>query len=154
MADLFVDTNVFLRYLTNDDPKKAQREEALFKRAVAGKVALQTSLLVIAEMVWTLESFYQLPKDDVAEKIEKILNTPNLHCEHRTKVLEALDVYVEMNVDFIDAEEPGDAGFSGSLVVVDFPSIAEAQAWADADPYIKAGVYDTVTVKPFKKVLP
>lgn len=103
MADLFVDTNVFLRYLTNDDPKKAQRAEALFKRAVAGQVALQTSLLVVAEMVWTLESFYQLPKDDIADKIGKILNTPNLHCEGRTKVLEALDVYVEMNVDFIDA---------------------------------------------------
>ena len=103
MAELFVDTNVFLRYLTDDDPEKAQRAEALFKKAVAGKVALQTSLLVVAEMVWTLESFYQLNKDDIADKIGKILNTPNLRCEERTKVLEALDVYAEKNVDFIDA---------------------------------------------------
>ncbi|RLA34468.1 MAG: YciI family protein [Gammaproteobacteria bacterium] len=54
----------------------------------------------------------------------------------------------------IDAEDPGAAGFSGSLVVVDFPSLEDAQAWADLDPYVKAGVYAKVIVKPFKKVLP
>ena len=54
----------------------------------------------------------------------------------------------------IDSEDPGAAGFSGSLVVVDFPSLEEAQAWADVDPYVEAGVYAKVIVKPFKKVLP
>jgi len=54
----------------------------------------------------------------------------------------------------IDAEDPGEAGFSGSLVVVDFPSLADAEAWADADPYVQAGVYASVVVKPFKRVLP
>ena len=54
----------------------------------------------------------------------------------------------------IDAEDPGPAGFSGSLVVVDFPSLAEAQEWADADPYVEAGVYAKVIVKPFRRVLP
>jgi len=54
----------------------------------------------------------------------------------------------------IDSEDPGEAGFSGSLVVAEFSSIANAQAWADEDPYIKAGVYAKVVVKPFKKVLP
>lgn len=54
----------------------------------------------------------------------------------------------------IDAEDPGPAGFSGSLVVVDFPNLEEARAWADDDPYVAAGVYAKVTVKPFKKVLP
>ena len=54
----------------------------------------------------------------------------------------------------IDCEDPGEAGFSGSLVVAEFDSLAEAQAWADADPYVAAGVYDSVVVKPFKKVLP
>ena len=49
---------------------------------------------------------------------------------------------------------PGDAGFTGSLVVAEFPSLEAAQQWADADPYIAAGVYAGVTVKPFKKVLP
>ena len=54
----------------------------------------------------------------------------------------------------IDADDPGEAGFSGSLVVVDFPSLEDAQAWADADPYVEAGVYAKVIVKPFKRVLP
>ena len=54
----------------------------------------------------------------------------------------------------IDSEEPGPAGFTGSLVVAEFDSLEAAQQWADADPYMEAGVYRSVTVKPFKKVLP
>ena len=54
----------------------------------------------------------------------------------------------------IDSEDPGEAGFSGSLVVAEFPSLEVAQAWADADPYVAANVYASVVVKPFKKVLP
>lgn len=54
----------------------------------------------------------------------------------------------------IDAENPGDAGFSGSLVIAQFASLNEAKAWADADPYVAAGVYQRVVVKPFKPVLP
>lgn len=54
----------------------------------------------------------------------------------------------------IDAEDPGPAGFSGSLVVAEFDSIDDARAWAEADPYVAAGVYAEVGVLPFKKVLP
>lgn len=54
----------------------------------------------------------------------------------------------------IDSEDPGAAGFSGSLIVAQFDSLASAQAWADADPYVSTGVYARVTVKPFKYVLP
>ncbi|SFH52459.1 YciI family protein [Modicisalibacter xianhensis] len=54
----------------------------------------------------------------------------------------------------IDADNPGDAGFTGSLVVAEFADLEAARAWADADPYMSAGVYAKVTVKPFKKVLP
>ncbi|MCR6495947.1 YciI family protein [Thermomonas sp. S9] len=54
----------------------------------------------------------------------------------------------------IDAEDPGPAGFSGSLVVAEFPSLEDARAWADADPYVTAGVYARVEVRPFRKVLP
>ncbi len=54
----------------------------------------------------------------------------------------------------IDSEDPGEAGFTGSLVVAEFESRDAAQAWADADPYVAAGVYAHVVVKPFKKVLP
>ncbi|MCB5162010.1 YciI family protein [Marinomonas algarum] len=54
----------------------------------------------------------------------------------------------------IDSDNPGDAGFTGSVVVAEFASLEEAQAWADADPYIDAGVYQQVIVKPFKQVFP
>ena len=54
----------------------------------------------------------------------------------------------------IDSPDPGPAGFSGSLIVAEFPSLEDARAWADADPYVAAGVYARVAVKPFKKVLP
>ena len=54
----------------------------------------------------------------------------------------------------IDSDDPGEAGFTGSLVVAEFESLEAAQHWADADPYVAAGVYARVTVKPFKKVLP
>jgi len=54
----------------------------------------------------------------------------------------------------VDSEDPGEAGFSGSLLVVEFPSMADARRWADADPYIAAGVYRSVEILPFKPVLP
>ena len=54
----------------------------------------------------------------------------------------------------IDAEDPGTAGYTGSLIVAEFPSLAEAQAWADAEPYLAGGVYAHVSVKPFRKTFP
>jgi uncharacterized protein YciI len=54
----------------------------------------------------------------------------------------------------IDSDDPGEAGFTGSLVVAEFDSLPDAQHWADADPYFSAGVYARVVVKPYKKVLP
>lgn len=100
---LFVDTNVFLRFLTGDDPEKARRAEILFERAVRGEVTLVISLLVVAEIVWTLESFYKLEKADIAAKVEMILSTPHLECPEAEVILQALDFYAERNVDFIDA---------------------------------------------------
>ena len=54
----------------------------------------------------------------------------------------------------IESPDPGSAGFSGSIIIAEFASLEAARAWADADPYVAAGVYEKVTVKPFKKVLP
>lgn len=54
----------------------------------------------------------------------------------------------------IDAEDPGPAGFSGSVIIAEFPSLEDAREWADADPYVEAGVYTRVEVRPFKRVLP
>ena len=54
----------------------------------------------------------------------------------------------------IDSSDPGEAGFTGSIIIAEFESLQAAQAWADADPYIEAGAYESVMVKPFNKVLP
>lgn len=103
VTKVFVDTNVFLRFLTNDDPVKAKRVETLFRQAIKGQIQLITSLLVIAEIVWTLESFYHLGKNDIVSKVETILNTPNLLCPEAEIIVMALDLYVQQNMDFIDA---------------------------------------------------
>ncbi|MBT8364404.1 MAG: PIN domain-containing protein [Deltaproteobacteria bacterium] len=99
----FVDTNIFIRFLTEDIPDKADACEKLFKRAISGKSQLFTTDLVIAEIVWVLELYYELAKNDVREKVEKILNTPNLFCPQKDIILSALNVYTEKNIDFIDA---------------------------------------------------
>jgi predicted nucleic acid-binding protein len=103
MAVQFVDTNIFLRLLTEDDPTKAARCRKLFERALAGSVQLATSELVIAEIVWTLLSYYALPKRDVIEKVGQILNTPNLVVGGGDTLLEALVLWGRCDCDFIDA---------------------------------------------------
>lgn len=100
---IFIDTNLFLRYLTNDVPAQADAVEQLLRRAAAGKLTLVTNVLVMAEIVWTLESFYQLAKHDIHEKILAILNTSGLDIAGGDQILQAMIWYVDQNVDFIDA---------------------------------------------------
>lgn len=99
----FVDTNIFIRYMTNDLPRKADACEKIFRNAIAKKETLFTTDLVIAEIIWVLESYYELPKEDVQDKVGKILNTPNLICRHKDLIIEALTLYCEKNIDYIDA---------------------------------------------------
>ena len=99
----FIDTNIFIRFLTNDIPSKADACEKLFRKTVAQKEALFTTDLVIAEIIWVLESYYELPKKEVQDKVEKILNTPNLVCQNKDIILNALTLYLEKDVDYIDA---------------------------------------------------
>lgn len=100
---LFVDTNLFLRYLTNDVPEQADAVEQLLHQAATGGLILVTNTLVMAEMVWTLEAFYQLPRGDIKEKVLTILNTPGLEVADGELILQAMICYAEKNVDFIDA---------------------------------------------------
>ncbi|MBI3460736.1 PIN domain-containing protein, partial [Candidatus Acetothermia bacterium] len=78
MTRYFVDTNVFLRYLTNDVPAQAEAVTRLLQRAKAGEIVLHTSVLVLAEIVWTLESYYELARDEIKANVLAILNTPGL----------------------------------------------------------------------------
>lgn len=103
MSVRFVDTNVFLQFLTRDDPAKFERCRRLFEQAVAGAFSLRTSDLVIAEIVWTLFSYYELAKPAVIEKVGRILNTPNLVVTNQDVLIEALVLWSRHNCDFIDA---------------------------------------------------
>jgi len=100
---VFVDTNLFLRYLTNDVPAQADAVEQLLHRASAEEIILVTNSLVVAEIVWTLESFYQLTRDEIREKVLAILNTPGLNVADADQILQAITWYVDYNVDFADA---------------------------------------------------
>ena len=98
--------------------------------------------------------FYAITGEDHPGSLEKRLAARPAHLE-RLQALQA-DGRLLLAGPFpaIDSPDPGPAGFSGSLIVAEFASLADAQAWADADPYVAAGVYARVTVRPFRKVLP
>ena len=100
---VFADTNLFLRYLTNDIPEQADAFEKVLRRAEQGEIVLVTNSLVIAEIVWTLEYYYRLPPSAVQDKTLAILNTPGLEVADSDRVLQAILWHVEKSVDFIDA---------------------------------------------------
>jgi len=99
----FVDTNVFVRYLTGDDEKKAVAFENLLVQAKIGNVKLVTSEIVIAELVWVLESFYKLKPPAVAELIRAISNTEGLKIDGADMIDKILTIYESESIDFIDA---------------------------------------------------
>ncbi|MEK6655266.1 MAG: PIN domain-containing protein, partial [Thermodesulfobacteriota bacterium] len=96
------DANVFLRYLTNDDPEKANRVESLLDRAAAGEVRLLTTEMVLAEVVWVLESGFGLKNHQIAPMVKAILASPGIEVINGHFVARALDYYLSHNIDFID----------------------------------------------------
>jgi len=103
METKFVDTNIFLRYLTKDDPSKYEKCKEIFKKAMKGEIAITTSGMVIAELVWTLLSYYKVPKAEVVEKVTVIVGTKSLSIPDKHIVADALVLYARKNIDFIDA---------------------------------------------------
>ena len=103
METTFVDTNIFLRYLTKDDPSKYEKCKEMFKKAMKGEIAITTSGMVIAELVLTLLSYYKVPKAEVIEKVSVIVGTKNLSIPDKNIVADALVLYGRNNIDFIDA---------------------------------------------------
>lgn len=97
---------------------------------------------------------YAIISEDVANSLERRLAARPDHLARLEALRDEGRLVLAGPHPAIDADNPGDAGFSGSLVIAEFESLDAAQAWADADPYVIAGVYANVTVKPFKKVLP
>ena len=101
----FIDANVFIRYLTRDDPKKAEACFALFQKAKRDEIALVTTEAVIAEVVYVLSSkqLYDLPRGTIRDLLYPLLLLPGLKLAQRKTYLRALDVYASYNVDFEDA---------------------------------------------------
>ena len=97
---------------------------------------------------------YAIIATDVQNSLENRLNARPAHLARLEQLKTEGRLILAGPHPAVDSNDPGPAGFSGSLIVAEFPSLADAQAWAEADPYVAAGVYAKVSVKPFKKVFP
>ena len=97
---------------------------------------------------------YAIISEDVENSLEKRKSARPAHLDRIQALVDQGRIVVAGPHPAVDNDDPGDAGFTGSLVVAEFDDLDAAQTWADADPYVSAGVYKHVIVKPFKKVLP
>lgn len=97
---------------------------------------------------------YVILGEDVPDSLDKRLAARPGHLARLQALQDAGRLILAGPCPAIDSPDPGPAGFSGSLIVAEFPSLAEAEAWAAADPYVEAGVYARTQVRPFRKVLP
>lgn len=105
MADtaIFVDTNIFIRFLTADEPRMSEDCRLLIQRAEDGELELHTSLLVVAEVIWTLRSRYRIPRAEVVALVRDLMGLRSLRVEQREMLDAAIERYAATNVDFIDA---------------------------------------------------
>jgi len=97
---------------------------------------------------------YAIISEDVDDSLERRRSARPAHVQRLIQLRDEGRLVLAGPHPALDNDDPGAAGFTGSLVVAEFASLAQAQAWADADPYQTAGIYARLTVKPFKKVLP
>ncbi|GEA58880.1 YciI family protein [Vibrio comitans] len=96
--------------------------------------------------------WYVIFSQDVEDSLQKRLSVREQHLERLQRLQDQGRLLTAGPMPAIDSDNPGEAGFTGSTVIAQFESLQDAKAWADADPYIEAGVYQNVIVKPFKKV--
>ncbi|TWX52822.1 YciI family protein [Colwellia hornerae] len=98
--------------------------------------------------------FYLIYSEDVENSLALRMSVREQHLARLRELQDQGRLLVAGPCPAIDNENPGEAGFTGSLIIAEFNNLSQAQVWADKDPYISAGVYKKVTVKPYKKVLP
>lgn len=103
MKKVFFDTNFLLRFYLADVPSQAKRARRMIEAAVDGTLLLVTDLIVICEMVWVMDSVYQLNKGDIVEKITNLYETPGIVVLNGEILPEALSAYIDLNIDFTDA---------------------------------------------------
>ncbi len=98
--------------------------------------------------------WYAIEGYDAPQSLERRMQARPAHLARLTALRDAGRLLLAGPCPAIDAEDPGPAGFTGSIVIAEFDSLAAARTWADADPYVDAGVYARVEVRPFRPVLP
>jgi hypothetical protein len=98
--------------------------------------------------------YYAIISEDIPDSLSLRMQARPAHLERLQALKNEGRLFAAGPHPAIDTPDPGDSGFTGSLVIAEFESLEQAQAWADADPYVAAGVYQKVTVKPYKIVLP
>lgn len=98
--------------------------------------------------------WYAIISEDVEDSLERRKSARPAHLERVRALVDEGRLLIAGPHPAVDGIDPGPAGFTGSLIVADFESLEEAETWAGEDPYVKAGVYARMSVKPFKKVLP
>ena len=101
--DVVIDTNLLVRYLTDDEPQKAKAVDALLDSAGKGEIKILIPSIVIAELVWVLESFYKMIADDITGLVEAILNTPGVDTQDKSVIKASLKLYRSKKIDLIDA---------------------------------------------------
>lgn len=98
--------------------------------------------------------YYAILCEDVDNSLPLRKGARKAHLERLEKLVDEGRLLVAGPHPALDTEDPGEAGFTGSLIIAEFDSLEAATAWADSDPYVDAGVFKKVVVKPYKKVLP
>lgn len=98
--------------------------------------------------------WFAIIAEDVADSLDKRKSARPAHIARLQALLDDGRLFVAGAFPAIESEDPGPAGFTGSMILAEFPSQSEAKVWADADPYVAAGVYANVQIKPFRKALP
>ena len=120
MRGCLVDTNIFLRLLTEDDPVQTPAVKEFLSQLVNRKEHGYITVAVVLELVWTLESYYKLKKDKVADKLSLLVNTPNLEIENRSIVEAALDYYASTKADYADCYNGAYAALHGDGTVLSY----------------------------------
>lgn len=97
-----IDTNIILRYLIGDDPKKAAKAMALMERAEKNQQDIEIPSIVVAETIWTLEKFYNVPREEIADKLLSIFSFKGIKGPEKNSIVKALNFYISRKIDFVD----------------------------------------------------
>ena len=117
MANFWIDANVLLRLLTNDPPEMAQKAVKLAQKAEQGEINLKLLPIVVAEVIWVLNSFYKYSRSEITEVLIPLITAEGIEVENQLQVIAALEVMTAQNVDFLDAYLAEVARSRGETVV-------------------------------------